>query len=71
MGVGREGRGSFPPGFSYMILIVEGGLLVLFFGHVFSVGSPLLLEIFLPTPLAATTIVLKSKSSKTSLKIKQ
>jgi len=47
MGAGSRGKGRDLPGYnSYK---VERGLMVLFFGLVFSIGSPL--EIFLPTPL--------------------
>jgi len=51
MGVGSEARGGpWPPCiFIHGTDKVEGGLMVLFFGFVFSVGLPL--EIFLPTPL--------------------
>jgi len=44
------GVGHHSPGFSYTILIIEGGLMVLFFGLVFPL-APLHLEIFLLTPL--------------------
>jgi len=52
---GRRQRGAAarPPWiFKYDTNKVEVGLIVLFFGLVFSVGPPL--EIFLPTPLYLT-----------------